>query len=414
MPGSGPLTTVEGSPWHPQRSARRRHADLRCERLDGHQQSFPCSRLNPSSPATFPWTSRIVWAVCSSFSIVGVQGRAGTGKTTMLRQVRELAGDRQVIGLAPSAAAARVLERESDIHARTLQWFLTRCQAVGGNGSAVGDLRKLFGGSVLVLDEASMVSTDQMRSLTRIAAELDVARLVLVGDTSQLRAVDAGQPFRQLQQAGMTTARMDDILRQRNPELRAAVLAALAGEPGEAVELLGSSVHEVAYDELGEKAAQTWLELDPEVRDRTLLLAPTHALRAEINRTLRGALREEGMLRGKALVIERLVSLGMTRAEKGDVRNYREDDMIVFHQDMVNYRVKKDEALTVEVLWRSDEEPCVPMDMSLALLTAGGLWRAFWDDEEERESEAREQKEELEESRELLHRPGPHMSMKIG
>ena len=68
MPGSGPLTTVEGSPWHPQRSARRRHADLRCERLDGHQQSFPCSRLIPSSPATFPWTSRIVWAVCSSFS----------------------------------------------------------------------------------------------------------------------------------------------------------------------------------------------------------------------------------------------------------------------------------------------------------------------------------------------------------
>ena len=27
MPGSGPLTTVEGSPWHPQRSARRRHDD---------------------------------------------------------------------------------------------------------------------------------------------------------------------------------------------------------------------------------------------------------------------------------------------------------------------------------------------------------------------------------------------------
>ena len=53
MPGSGPPATVEGSPWRPQRSARRRHADLRCERLGSHQQSFPCSRLNPSSPATF-------------------------------------------------------------------------------------------------------------------------------------------------------------------------------------------------------------------------------------------------------------------------------------------------------------------------------------------------------------------------
>ena len=116
--------------------------------------------------------------------IVGVQGRAGTGKTTMLREVRELAGERPIVGLAPSAAAARVLQRETDIHARTLQWFLTRCQAVDENGAASNDLGKLFGGSVLVLDEASMVSTDQMRSLMRIADKLEVARLVLVGDTA--------------------------------------------------------------------------------------------------------------------------------------------------------------------------------------------------------------------------------------
>ena len=60
-----------------------------------------------------------------------------------------------------------------------------------------------------------MVSTDQMRELMRIADGLGVARLVLVGDRSQLRAVEAGQPFRQLQEAGMTTARMEDILRQK-------------------------------------------------------------------------------------------------------------------------------------------------------------------------------------------------------
>ena len=68
---------------------------------------------------------------------VGVQGRAGTGKTVMLRQVRELAGDRPVIGLAPSAAVARVLQRESGMLTRTLQWFLTRCQGVTENGRAI-------------------------------------------------------------------------------------------------------------------------------------------------------------------------------------------------------------------------------------------------------------------------------------
>ena len=280
--------------------------------------------------------------------VVGVQGRAGTGKTAMLRQVRELAGDRPVLGLAPSAASARVLQRETDMNVRTLQWFLARCRrAAGENGPAIEELKERFGDAVLVLDEASMVSTDQMRSLMRIADELDVARLVLVGDRGQLRAVEAGQPFRLLQQAGMTTARMDDIRRQRSPELREAVLAVLAGDPGEAVELLGSSVHEVACEELGEKAARAWLELGPDERERTLLVAPTHEIRAEINETVRETLAEEGALSGKALRIERLVSLGMTRAEKGDVRNYREGDTVVFHQDLVNYRLKKDEILTV-------------------------------------------------------------------
>ena len=174
-----------------------------------------------------------------------------------------------------------------------------------------------------------------------------MARLVLVGDTGQLRAVEAGQPFLQLQRAGMTTVQMDEIRRQRNPVLRAAVLASRSGEPGKAVELLGSSMHEVAFDELGEAAARIWLALAPEARERTLLLAPTHAHRAEINETVRSVLADEGVLRGKALLIERLVSLGMTRAEKGDVRNYREGDAVMFHQDMVNYRMRKDEALTV-------------------------------------------------------------------
>ena len=228
--------------------------------------------------------------------------RAGPGpaRRKMLRQVRELAGDRPVIGLAPSAAAARVLQRDSGMHTRTLQWFLTRCQGVTENGRAIEDLKERFGGSVLVLDEAAMVSTDQMRSLMRIADELEATRLILVGDTGQLRAVEAGQPFRLLQQAGMTTAVMDEILRQRDPTLLAAVQAVVAGDPGEAVELLEGSVHEVPYDELGEKAARTWLALEPEVRERTLLVAPTHELRRQINRTVREELGGGGGAPGKA------------------------------------------------------------------------------------------------------------------
>ena len=278
---------------------------------------------------------------------VGVQGRAGTGKTAMLAHLRELAGGRPMLGLAPSSAAAGTLARETGMHTRTLQWFLTRCGSVDGSGPAIEGLKERLGGGVLVLDEASMVSTDQMRFLLRHARTLDIARLVLVGDRSQLRAVDAGQPFRLLQQAGMTTAIMNDIRRQRNPNLRRAVNAVLAGDPGEAVELLGGSVHEVPHEELAEKAAEAWLELGPEARERTLLVAPTHELRAGIDAAVREALAAEGVLGGRALRIERLVNLGMTRAEKADARNYREGDTVLFNQDMVNFRVKRDDALTV-------------------------------------------------------------------
>ena len=55
------------------------------------------------------------------------------------------------------------------------------------------------------------------------ATALRLPRVVLVGDEKQLDGVDAGKPFSQLRKAGMTTAVMGEILRQRNEKLRKAV-----------------------------------------------------------------------------------------------------------------------------------------------------------------------------------------------
>ena len=69
----------------------------------------------------------------------------------------------------------------------------------------------------------------------RISERLRVARLVLVGDRGQLRAVGAGEPFRALQDAGIPMAEMDEILRQRDPEHRRAVETLQQGRAAEAV-----------------------------------------------------------------------------------------------------------------------------------------------------------------------------------
>ena len=283
--------------------------------------------------------------VLSDDRIVAVQGVAGAGKTTMLREALGLIGDRPAILLAPSAAAARVLAGETGARARTLQWFLTRYGDIGDAGK-MDNARREHEGSVLVLDESSMTSTTQMELLMRIAERLRVARLVLVGDRGQLRAVSAGEPFRALQEAGIATAEMEEILRQRDPGLKQAVEALQQGRSSEAVRGL-KEVHEVPQEELGAEAARLWLALDPEQRAETAILAPTHFIRAEIHRVVREGLAKEGTLHGRELEIERYVNRHLTAAQRADLRNHEPGDIVIFHSRVPPLRVDEGDACRV-------------------------------------------------------------------
>ena len=265
--------------------------------------------------------------------IVGVQGHAGSGKTTMLREAKALMGARRIVGLAPSAAAARVLEKEAGIAARTLQYFLARY----GNLSPdrLTKAREEYAGAVLAVDECSMIDTVRMRELLRIADLLGVARVALVGDTAQLRAVDAGEPFKLLQKAGMATATMGEVLRQKDKELLRAVMHARHGEAGEAMGLLGGErVREVPREQLGTEAARRWLALEPEDRADTAVMAPTHEIRRQANAAIREGLEEDGTLRGKVLSVDRLVPRRLTRALAADIASYEPGDTLVFHRDV--------------------------------------------------------------------------------
>ena len=284
--------------------------------------------------------------------VVGVQGYAGTGKTTMLNRARALLEKRgyAVKGLAPSASAARTLEMEAGIESETLQRFLARNAGVAeGRLTKKGEreMRAAYRKTVLVVDEGSLASTVQARNLLRIANTLRLPRVVLVGDAKQLDAVDAGKPFAQLQQAGMKTATMEEIMRQRDPDLKAAVEASLAGNVRKAFEKLGSNVAEVKPDNLAGAAAARWLRLSPEARARAGLMAPSHTLREEINAIVRERLVRDGMVHGPVMKSERLVSHGFTHAEKSLAANYGPGDVVAFHRPYKRLGVEKGDELRV-------------------------------------------------------------------
>ena len=280
--------------------------------------------------------------------VIGIQGYAGTGKTTMLNRVRSLAEcrDYPVMGLAPSASAVRTLGEEAGIKSETLQLFLARHGGIAedrGTAKGLRNLRSSFARTVLVVDEASLASTAQMRDLLRIATTLRIPRVVLVGDEKQLDGVEAGKPFAQLKRAGMQTVVMDEIVRQRDTELKEAVRAGLQGEIGKAFEKLGDRVSEVEKDALGLDVAMRWLELPDGERARTGVIAPSHALRKEINVVIRAHLIEEGAIHGPARNGERLVSRGMTRAEMADRSNYKPGDTVIFNRPYKALGVEKGE-----------------------------------------------------------------------
>ena len=278
--------------------------------------------------------------------VVGVQGYAGTGKTTMLDRARQLAAKSgyRTIGVAPSASAARTLASEAGIETETLQRFLARNAGIAeGRLTRKGarEMRAAFRKTVLVVDEGSLASTVQARDLLRIAAAIRIPRVVLVGDRKQLDAVDAGKPFAQLQQAGMKTAVMDEILRQKDAELKEAVRASLAGEIGRAFGKLGDRIAEVNPDNLAGAAAARWLKLSAHERENTGLMAPSHALRQAINGHIRERLARDGVIRGSSFEAERLVSRGYTSAEKAVAANYSPGDIVAFHRDYKSLGVAK-------------------------------------------------------------------------
>ncbi len=283
---------------------------------------------------------------------VGVQGYAGSGKTTMLRRARMLLEKKgyEVRGLAPSASAARTLEGEAGIGSETLQRFLARYAGVAeGRMTKKGekDMRAQFAKTALVVDEGSLASTVQARNLLRIADALRIPRVVLVGDAKQLDAVDAGKPFEQLQKAGMKTAVMDEIMRQRDPALKEAVEASLAGDVARAFGKLGENIAEVKPDNLAGAAAARWLALSPGERANAGLMAPSHGLRERINEIVRERLVRDGAVHGPATTVERLVSRGYTSAEKTLAANYRSGDTVAFHRPYKRLGVEKGDELRV-------------------------------------------------------------------
>ncbi|MGA8150410.1 MAG: MobF family relaxase [Terriglobales bacterium] len=274
--------------------------------------------LADQHPHLNPAQKTVVEDVLSSPDrIQGIQGFAGSGKTTTLTAIRSVAESRgyQVEGFAPTSRAARQLN-EAGIEAGTLQGFLAR--------PADPDVaeRKHF----YLIDESSLASTNQMREFLSRLGPND--RVLLVGDIRQHQGVEAGRPFEQLQEAGMRTATLDDIVRQKDPALKSAVELLATGQVSAAFDTLQQQGH-VKEIPGAEERIRAIAKSYVESPDNTLIVSPDNASRRDLNLAVRQELKATGSLAPEDHTFRLLVQRqDMTGAERSWASHYQINDVV--------------------------------------------------------------------------------------
>lgn len=264
--------------------------------------------------------------------VIGVQGFAGTGKSHMLDTAKQMieSNGYEVRALAPYGAQVRAL-RELNVESNTLASFLK------------GKDKKIDERTVLVVDEAGVVPTRQMDQLLKIAEKAG-ARVVLMGDTAQTKAIEAGRPFDQLQKSGMATARMEEIQRQKDPNLKVAVELSARGKTAESLKKISFLLQVQNKHDRRATIAEDYVKLTPSDREKTIIVTGTNEARREINKGVRQGIGTLGTGRD----VDTLTRTDTTQAERRFSKYFNVGDVIQPEVDYKKTGLKHGELYTIK------------------------------------------------------------------
>lgn len=289
----------------------------------------------------------------SQDKVMGLRGKAGTGKTTMMRAtINEIEKNgKQVYVFAPSAEASHgVLKSEGFGNAETVERLLVD-----------QEMQKRINGQVLWIDEAGLLSVKDMKRLFDVSKEQN-ARVILSGDSSQHNSVLRGDALRILEKdAGMQFASLSTIRRQTTDDYRKAVTAISEGDaPGKyhgtrledglgLLDHMGAIVEsegDARYRQIAQDYAAVVSERKGNGDFKTsLVVAPTHREGEKVTDAIRDTLKAADKLGTKEHEFTTLRSRNLTEAERTDTANYRPGEVVQFHQNAKGF--KRGERVTV-------------------------------------------------------------------
>jgi len=297
--------------------------------------------------------------------IIGIQGDAGTGKTTMLKAVNELNENKvKIIGLSYTGKAASEIEKATASR-KTLENAGIKSQTIA---SFLGQIEKFtkedlkeFKNAKLIIDEASMLGTKDMHKLINFAKQAK-AQIVLLGDIKQFKAIQAGDPFLLLQENGMKTAKMSEVLRQKDETLKRAVNYLNKFDAEKAFKILDKHIKQTdnpLKDITKEFLSKNDLKntdnlISLKDLDDKLIITNTNKLKNELNGTIRQELKEKGLIDKKDYTFKVRESARITPSQAFLSENYEVGQKIFIQKEIKELGLKAGEEF--EILKKNNEK----------------------------------------------------------
>jgi ATP-dependent exoDNAse (exonuclease V) alpha subunit len=292
------------------------------DRLGGQHEFAASAHLRPEQ-------KQVIEFVLNSRDLaVNIRGAAGTGKTATLQELQrglEESG-REVLAVAPTMSAVEELQKVGFSDAITVERLLQ------GQGAQ----RDLFG-KALIVDEAGMVSGRQMSELLKLADQQSM-RIIFSGDTKQIRSVEASDALHVLErESQLRSVSLSEVQRQTAQGYREAIQE-LRRDPERGFDTLEriGAVREVPLSDRAQAIQQAYSEAQVQANAKgqprsVLVVAATHEEIGHITEAIRAERSCTGEL-GQSIHQQHHVPLNWTTAEKSDVRNYAEGQVLECHR----------------------------------------------------------------------------------
>ena len=333
----------------------------------GHNKLAPILTEAPSLPKhlTQGQKDAVALVLTTKDQFVGVNGVAGSGKTTMMETLKALAEAKgyHLVGIAPTHKAVQMLG-ESMNRGQFLKDagipVMTAHSFIGQQQTQYNDK------TIFIVDECSMLGNRLYNNIQKKMMELNT-RAVFAGDIGQHAAIEHGKPQELAIDHGLKIARMNEIVRQSTEQLKASAVFASQKDseaslrnlesinPNDYIERTGNYAVEdykesfieigidrdlsgepiytaggfPSIDNLYNAVANDWLSRTPEQREQTIVVACMHTFRNEIDARIRDGLKAEGIIHS-SVKTHRLVSKNFDTVDLLLAKNYQPDDIIRF------------------------------------------------------------------------------------